>query len=402
MQPQAQTSRLTLLVLSSSIVLGIALGSRQAYGVLIGPYSALHAWSVGIFAFVVALQNLLWGAAQPFTSAIADEWGAHWVAAAGGLMLASGLFMTALTDSQLIMLIGSGILVGVGLSATGFALVLSVVGRAAPVERRGAVMGLVGMFGAAVTMAMSLMADFLTQQFGVNSAMMVMGALALAMVPMGLLMRVGVQNAPSTLALSQPSLRKTVGDAWGHSGFRWLTIGFFVCGFQVAFIGIHLPGYLSTCNMPASLGGITLAVLSGFNMIGSWGCGTLAQRYRPKQVLSLIYLLRSVAIILFVTLPVSIGSSVLFAAAIGMMWLGTVPLTNALIAGIFGTRYMATLFGIVFFSHQVGSFFGAWAGGVAFDFTGSYDSVWYFSAAIGVLASLIHLPIRDAPLAAHT
>ncbi|WP_448191670.1 MFS transporter [Azospirillum sp. sgz301742] len=394
-------SRLTLLIISSSIVLGIALGSRQAYGVLIGPYTAMHAWPIGAFAFVLALQNLLWGVVQPFTSAIADEWGAHWVAAVGGLLLALGLATTAFADSQWVMLVGSGILVGIGLSATSFALVLGVVGRAAPPERRGSAMGLVGMFGSGATMAMSPMADFVTQQFGAQAALLVLAGLGLAMVPMALLMRVGDGGATASVAVSRPGLRQTVSDAWCHSGFRWLTLGFFVCGFHVAFIGIHLPGYLSLCGMPAALGGIALAVLSGFNMLGSWGCGVLAQRYRPKQVLSLLYLLRAVAIILFVTLPVSVGSTLVFAAVMGMMWLGTVPLTNALIAGVFGTRYMATLFGIVFFSHQVGSFFGAWAGGVAFDFTGSYDAVWHFSAAIGVLAAAIHLPIKDAPLAAY-
>ncbi|HEY0832301.1 MAG TPA: MFS transporter [Azospirillum sp.] len=392
--------RLWLLILSSGLVLSIALGSRQAFGVLVGPYSALHAWPIGTFAFVLAVQNLVWGAAQPFASAMAEEWGSHWVAGAGALLFALGLVMTATTANEWVLLVGSGVLVGVGLSATGFALMLGVVGRAAPAHRRGTAMGVAGSLGSLGQMTLSPLLNVTIEGWGVETAVLAMAALTLCMAPIGLLLH-DRRGASAAVFADRPGLGRTLADAWRHSGFRWLTLGFFVCGFHVAFIGIHLPGYLSTCAMPAALGATALAVVGGFNMLGSLGCGVLAQRCRPKQVLSLLYLLRGLAILLFLAVPVTTASTLAFAAAMGLMWLGTVPLTNALIAGVFGTRYMGTLFGIVFFSHQLGSFFGAWAGGVAFDLTGSYDAVWYLCAAMGALAAAIHLPIKDAPLAAY-
>lgn len=394
----ASPNRFWLPLLVGGLILSVAIGNRQAFGVIIAPLTALHGWPVASFAFALAVQNLVWGAAQPFTSALAEEYGAHKVALGGALLTIAGLVLTAVSDAAWLVMIGSGLLVGIGLSATGFAVVLGVVGRAVPAHRRGMALGLAGAFGSFGQMALAPIINGAVLAWGVQAALLLMAGLALVMVPAGWQLR---ETLDSGGVADRPSLGRTLADAARHGGFRWLTLGFFVCGFQLAFIGIHLPGYLATCHMPAALGATALAVVGGFNMIGSWGCGVLAQHYRAKQVLSLLYLLRAVAIVLFLAMPVTPISTLAFAAVMGLMWLGTVPLTNTVIAGIFGTRYMGTLFGIVFFSHQLGSFFGAWAGGIAFDLTGSYDAIWYLCAGLGAVAALVHLPIRDTRLAAY-
>jgi len=394
----SSSARYWLPLLTGGLILTVAIGNRQAFGVIIAPLTVLHGWPVASFAFALAVQNLVWGAAQPFTSALAEEYGAHKVALIGALVTIAGLVLTALSDQAWLVMIGSGVLVGIGLSATGFAVILGVVGRAAPAQQRGMAMGLAGAFGSFGQMAFAPLVNGAIEAWGVQAALLLMAALAVIMLPAGWQLR---ENLDNSSVGNRPSLGRTLADAARHGGFRWLTLGFFVCGFQLAFIGIHLPGYLATCHMPAALGATALAVVGGFNMLGSWGCGVLAQRFRAKQVLSLLYLLRALAIMLFLTIPVTTASTLAFAAVMGVMWLGTVPLTNAVIAGIFGTRYMGTLFGIVFFSHQLGSFFGAWAGGIAFDLTGSYDAIWYLCAGLGVVAALVHLPIRDARLTAY-
>lgn len=372
------------------------MGVRQSFGLFVGPLSVERGWPVATFAFALALQNLLWGVAQPFAGAAADRFGVPKVVAAGGLLYAAGLALTAWVDGASAAVWGAGVLVGLGISAASFAVLLGAVAQAVPPERRSMALGLASAGGSFGQMAMVPVAHGLITTQGVADAMLVMAALALLMAPLALTLRGGSRrHAATTLSLGE-----AIAEASRHSGYRLLTAGFFVCGFQIVFIGVHLPSYLATCHMPPAVGASALTVIGLFNMIGTWAAGWLGGRWRPKYILSGIYIARSVIIVLFLALPKTETSVLLFSAAIGILWLSTVPLTSGLVATVFGPRYMATLFGIVFLSHQVGAFLGTWMGGALFDLMGSYDVVWAISVVLGVVAAVMHLPISDKAIRA--
>lgn len=383
-----------VILLCGALVVSLAMGVRQSFGLIIGPLSAQNAWPVATFSFALAVQNLLWGAAQPFASALAERWGAHRVAIAGGVTYAAGLALTAWGNTAGGAFAGTGILIGLALSGTTFGTVLGVIGRAAPPEKRSMALGIASAGGSFGQMAVIPVASGLIASVGVVQAMLILAVVALLMVPLALALTEPSLNHPQ--AGPTQSMGAAIRGAWNDRSFQLLTLGFFVCGFQVAFVGVHLPNYLALCHMPPALGATALMIIGGFNIIGSWGCGVLGQSQRPRKVLSLIYLLRGIVVALFITLPTTEVSVILFAASMGLLWLGTVPLTSQIIATLYGTRYMGTLFGIVFFSHQIGSFTGVWAGGLLFDATGSYDLVWWGSIGLGVVAAVLHLPIADA------
>ncbi|MCF8507033.1 MAG: MFS transporter, partial [Caulobacter sp.] len=365
-------------------------------GVMVAPYSAIHGWPLATFSLALASQNLLWGMAQPFAAAGAEKWGARRVGALGGLAYAAGLAVTAMAGGPGQAMAGAGLLIGLGLSATSFGVVLGVVGRATPPEKRSVALGIASAGGSFGQMAVVPLASGLTDAWGVVPALWALAGLALLAAPLSMALGEG-RSASSSPAPAGAGPLAAVREAWAVPGFRLLTGGFFVCGFQLAFIGIHLPGYLTLCSMPAALGGTALAVIGAFNMVGSWTCGMLGQRWSPRLLLAAIYAIRGVVIALFVWLPASPAGVLVFAAVMGLLWLGTVPLTSHLIARLFGPRYMGTLFGVVFLGHQIGAFVGAWAGGALFDSTGSYDAVWWATAALGLVAALVHLPIPEHP-----
>lgn len=383
-------------LLAGATIISIAMGVRQSYGLVIGPLSALREWPVATFSLALAVQNLLWGVAQPVTAALAEKYGAEKVGVIGGLLYALGLALTAFSDAAGVALAGSGALVGLALSGTTFGVILGVIGRAAPPEKRSSALGIASAGGSAGQLLVVPLADGLIGVTGVEGALYALGALAVIMAPLSALLAEPHLKGANAGGV-HPSLSAALGSAWGDRSFRLLTAGFFVCGFQVAFVGVHLPMYLSLCHMPPALGPVALMVIGGFNIIGSWGCGVLGQHFKPRKVLSLIYLLRAIIVALFVSLPTTMPGVILFAATMGLLWLGTVPLTSQIIAQHHGTRYMGTLFGLVFFSHQVGSFVGVYMGGALLDATGSYDIVWWASVALGIVAALIHLPIADEP-----
>lgn len=395
---------LTLLLVAGGIVVSVAMGIRQSFGVIISPLSLENGWPLATFSFALALQNLLWGAAQPFAASWAERHGADRVALGGAVLMAVGLGVTVLSDAAWVAVLGSGLLVGVAQAATTHSVVLGVVGRAATPEKRSQALGIASAAGSVGPVVLVALAGGLLPTVGATGTIIALGASALIMLPLAAMLREPHLRAQQATGLSAPSLGllATVRKAWRHGGFRLLTIGFFVCGFQVAFIGVHLPSYLSLCGMPMGLGATALIVIGLFNTGGSWLCGYLGGRYRPKNVLALIYLARGVLILAFVLLPKTEIGVLAFAALMGVMWLGTVPLTSGLIAQIFGTRSMGTLYGVVFFSHQIGSFVGVWAGGLLFDLTGSYDMVWFGAVALGVIAAVVHWPISDTPDADET
>jgi predicted MFS family arabinose efflux permease len=386
-----------LVILAGALIMSAAMGSRQTFGLFIGPFSFDRGLPVTLTAFAIALHNLVWGFTQPFAGAAADRWGAAPVVAFGAVTFAAGLVLTALASSGLMLALGLGILVGIGISCTTFGVVLTALGRAAAPERRSMAMGLASAGGSLGQVLLVPLSQWVTDLSGTAASLLVLAACLLAVAPLGLVLDRQSRSAPAQAEPAMP-LRAAVAQALGHRGYRLLTLGFFTCGFQLAFIGTHLPNYLLLCHMPAGLGATALALVGLFNMVGSWGCGWLGGRFRQQQVLGWLYLVRGAAIAAFFLAPKSEASVVLFAAVMGLTWLGTVPLTSGLVAKVFGVRHLGTLFGVCFLSHQIGSFLGAWAGGFVFDVTGSYFLVWIATAIAGLVAAALHFPIDDRPV----
>jgi predicted MFS family arabinose efflux permease len=385
-------------IIAGALVMSAAMGVRQTFGLFVSPFSFDHGLPITLVAFAIALHNLVWGVTQPFAGAAGDRYGATPVVAFGAAAYAAGLALAAYAPSGPMLVLGMGVLVGIGISCTSFGVVLAAVGRAVPPEKRSTAMGLVSAGGSVGQVLLVPLAQGVSEFSGMDMALLVLAGCMLAMAPLGILMDRGAAQAPAAQQVVLP-LREAVSQALGHRGYRLLTLGFFTCGFQLAFISTHLPAYLQLCHMPAALSATALAVIGLFNMAGSWACGWLGGRFRQHHVLGWLYLVRGGAIALFFLLPKSEFSVLAFAAVMGLVWLGTVPLTSGLVAKVFGTRYLGTLFGVCFLSHQIGSFLGAWLGGYLFDLTGSYSLIWTATAIAGLLAALVHFPIDDRPVA---
>ncbi|MBC7907401.1 MAG: MFS transporter, partial [Rhodospirillaceae bacterium] len=334
------------------------------------------------------------GMFQPFTGAAADRWGAARVAAFGALAFGLGMMMVA-WGGEAPTVIGLGLISGFGLAATSYSVVLGPVGRAVSPQFRTTAMGTGSALGSLGMMAMIPLTQGLIGTLGATKAVWVLACFSLVSIPLALVLHKGEVAARASHAAmgAHQSIREALTEAWGHSGYRLLTLGFFVCGFQLAFIGVHLPGYLALCGMTKGAGATALLVIGGFNVIGTFVAARL--KMRPKYLLSAIYLARAVATFAFVMGPKNEVTLLAFAAVMGLLWLSTVPPTTGLIANLFGPRYLGMLFGVVFFSHQIGSFLGAWLGGIIYDATLSYDIMWMSTVAAGIFATLVHLPIRD-------
>jgi predicted MFS family arabinose efflux permease len=389
----------TLAIVAGALILSAAMGVRQTFGLFIGPFSFDRGLPVTLIAFAIALHNLVWGIAQPFAGAAADRHGAGPVVAFGAATFAAGLALSAIAPSGPVLVIGMGLLVGIGISCTTFGVVITAVGRVASPEKRSMAMGLVSAGGSLGQVLMVPLAQTVRLSAGVSTSLFMLAFLMLLAAPLGSMLDGRASQQGVTHTQPAPSLREALAQASRHRGYRLLTIGFFTCGFQLAFIATHLPGYLLLCHMPVGLGATALALIGLFNMAGSWGCGWLGSRFRQHHVLGWLYLVRSAAIASFFLLPKSSASVMIFAAVMGLTWLGTVPLTSGLVAKVFGTLHLGTLFGVCFLSHQIGSFLGAWLGGFVFDLTGSYAPVWSATVAAGLLAALLHFPIDDTVVA---
>nr|WKF61756.1 putative MFS-type transporter YhjX [Paraburkholderia busanensis] len=399
----------TLVILAGALVLSAAMGIRQTFGLFIGPFSFDRGLPVTQIALAIALHNLVWGFAQPFAGAAADRHGSTPVVAFGAITFAAGLGLAAIAPSGAVLIVGMGLLVGIGVSCTTFGVVLPAVGRIATPQQRSMAMGLVSAGGSVGQVLMVPFAQSVRLSAGIAASLFAMAVLMLLTAPLGkVLDRRGDAGGRANTDLAAPApqadtrhvepLRDVLRIALRHRGYRLLTLGFFTCGFQLAFIATHLPEYLTLCHMPIGLGATALALIGLFNMAGSWACGWLGGRYRQHHVLGWLYVIRSVTIGAFFILPKTSFSVVVFAAVMGLTWLGTVPLTSGLVAKVFGTRHLGTLFGVCFFSHQIGSFLGAWLGGLVFDLTGSYSLLWEATVVAGLLAALLHFPIDDRAL----
>jgi len=383
---------------AGAIIMTAALGVRQTFGLFIGPFSHEHGIPVALIAFAIALHNLVWGFAQPFAGAAADRYGAAPVVAFGSLVFAAGLAVAGVANSGAMLVLGMGVLVGVGVSCTAFGVIMPAVGRAASPEKRSMAMGLVSAAGSLGQVLLVPVAQGVSELSGTTIALLVLAACMVAATPLGILLDRGSKGGVPVEAEEALPLRTATMQALGHRGFCLLTLGFFTCGFQLAFIATHLPNYLQLCHMPAGLGATALALIGLFNMVGCWGFGWLGGRHRQQNLLGWLYLIRSAAIAAFFVLPKTEVSVIVFAVTMGLAWLGTVPLTSGLVAKVFGMRHLGTLFGVCFLNHQVGSFLGAWLGGYLLDLTGSYSVVWVATAIAGVVAALLHFAINDKPV----
>ena len=386
-----------LVVLCGALIITLGMGIRQSFGLFLHPITQDLGLGRETFAFALAMQNVLWGLFQPLTGMIADRFGAARVVVVGAMFYALGLIVMSGATSPMMLNLGAGLLMGIGMAGTGFAVILGAVGRLVTPARRSMALGVVTAGGSFGQFVMAPVGQQLIATQGWSGALITLALAAAAMAPLAVAMAGRAAAAPDR-GTAPDTLSGAIAEASAHSGYRYLTLGFFVCGFQVTFIAVHLPAYLNDAGLTAATAAAALALIGFFNIIGTYACGALGGRYSKKYLLSGLYGLRSVVIAAFLLAPKTETTVLVFAAAIGFLWLGTVPLTSGLVAQIFGVRYMSTLFGIVFFSHQLGSFVGVWLGGYAFDTTGSYDSVWMVSIVLGLAAAMLHLPIAERPL----
>ena len=387
---------MTQVLLCGAAVVTLSMGIRHGFGLFLQPITMDRGWSRETFAFALAIQNLAWGVFGPLAGMLADRYGAWRVLLLGGLLYAGGLVWMALATSGLAFTGSAGLLLGMAQAGTTYAIVFGVVARNVAPERRSWAMGVTAAAGSFGQFLMVPVENWLIGGWGWQNALFVLGAMALLILPLAFGLR---EPAPHLAhAGARQSVRAALREAVAHKGFRLLSAGYFVCGFQLVFIGVHLPSYLKDHGLPPGVASTALALIGLFNVFGTYIAGSLGQHVSKPRMLAAIYILRSLVIVAFISAPVTPWSVYLFAAAMGSLWLSTVPPTNAVVAQIFGVQYMSMLSGIVFLNHQLGSFLGAWLGGRLYDSTGSYDIVWWIAAALGIFAALINWPVNDAPL----
>lgn len=379
----------------AGLIVTLSMGIRHGFGLWLQPITMERGWTRETFAFALAVQNLAWGVATPFAGMLADRFGAFRVLVGCALLYASGLVAMALATTGFGFTMSAGVVLGLAQAGTTYAVVYGVIGRNVPADRRSWAMGVAAAAGSFGQFLMVPVENFLIGHFGWQMALFLLGAGALAIVPLSL----GLKEAPFAKPTpDQQSIGSAIREAFAYPSFRLLMAGYFVCGFQVVFIGVHMPSYLKDNGLSANVATTALALIGLFNVIGTYAAGSLGQRLPKRYILSAIYLLRSVTIVIFLSVPLTPMSVYVFAAVIGVLWLSTVPPTNAVVAQIFGVRHLSMLGGFVFFSHQIGSFLGVWLGGRLYDSTGSYDVVWWIAVGLGVFAALVNLPVRETPI----
>ena len=377
----------------------LTFGPRSTFGFFLQPMSNELGWGRDVFALAVALQNLIWGAVQPFAGAVADRYGtirSLWV---GAILYAAGLVLMAYSTTPGMLTLSAGVLIGFGLAGASFTIVLAAFGKLLPEEWRSFAFGAGTAAGSFGQFLFSPLAVALLGAVGWHNTLIVFAVMVLFCLPLAFAVATPAQDQSAAANAVRPqSFREALGEAFGHGSYILLVLGFFTCGFHVAFITTHLPPYLLDKGLDAKWGGWVIAFIGLFNIIGSVTAGILGSKLPRRYLLAAIYFLRTVAITGFLLVPVTPTSALVFGAAMGVLWLSTVPLTSGLVALMFGVRYMATLFGFVFFSHQVGAAVGVWLGGLLYEQTGSYDVVWWLGAALGIVAGLVNLPIREQPV----
>ena len=383
-------------LLCGALIVTLSMGIRHGFGLWLQPVTMDRGWTRETFAVAIAVQNLAWGLMSPFAGALSDRFGAVWVLVVGSLLYASGLVLMGLSASGLAFMGSAGVLIGMAQSGTTYAVVYGVIGRNVTPDKRSWAMGVTAAAGSFGQFLMVPVESGLIAGVGWQNALFFLGCFALAIVPLAFGLKEAPRGAPTTPQQSMPAALR---EAFGYRSFQLLMAGYFVCGFQVVFIGIHMPSYLKDHGLTPNVATTALALIGLFNVVGTYAAGSLGAVMPKKYILSGIYALRAVVITVFLLVPLTPWSVYVFAAVMGTLWLSTVPPTNALIAQIFGVRYLSMLGGFVFLGHQCGSFLGVWLGGRLYDMTGSYDVVWWISVALGVFAELINLPVREQAIA---
>ncbi len=385
-----------LIIVAGCLISTVGFGLRSVFGLFLEPMTVAHGWSRETFALALAIQNLLWGAGVPVAGALADRFGPSRVLAAGAVVYGIGVYGMAEAESGLMLHLFAGVITGLGVAFTAFSIAMAAMARVVSPERRSLALGLGTAAGSFGQVLFSPLAQAWIQSFGWHDALLILAITAGLLIPLAFLLPndTSVKGEP----VNNQGLGEALREALSHRGYVLLTIGFFVCGFHVAFITVHFPAYVQDLGLAAHVGAYAIALIGLFNIAGSFLSGAYGQRWSKKSGLSSIYFLRAITIAALLLAPKTEVTIYLFAGAMGILWLSTVPLTTGIVAQVFGVRYMATLFGIVFFSHQLGSFMGAWLGGFLFDQTGSYDIVWWIAVGLGILAAMLHWPVDEAPI----
>jgi MFS family permease len=388
-----------VIVLCGCLISLVSFGPRATLGFFLTPMSQANGWDRDVFGLALAIQNILWGVGQPFAGAVADRFGTVRVLCAGGILYAIGLALMAYSTTPGLLDLAAGVLVGFGLAGSSFAVVLGAFGKLLPESWRLLAFGAGTAAGSFGQFLYSPLAVSLIDAYGWENALLVFAVGMLLVLPLSLALATAPAGEGASHGGAAQSLGQALSEAVGHRSYMLLVVGYFTCGFQLAFITVHMPAYLVDRGLSAQVGGWTIAAIGLFNIVGSLASGWLGGLMPKRYLLSLIYLARAAAVLAFISFPVTPATSILFGAVMGLLWLSTVAPTNGIIAVMFGTRWLATLAGVAFFSHQVGGFLGVWLGGLAFVHTGSYDVVWWLSVLFGVLSAVINLPIVEKPVA---
>ena len=378
-------------------IVTLSMGIRHGFGLWLQPITQAQGWTRETFAFAIAVQNLSWGIFGIFAGMVADRFGAFRVIAGGAVLYALGLAGMALSPTGLLFTLTAGVLIGAAQAGTTYAVIYGVIGRNISADKRSWAMGVAAAAGSFGQFLMVPTEGFLISALGWQTALLVLAGAVLLIVPMALGLRESSFASGASIKRDQ-SIGQALREALKYPSFQMLMAGYFVCGFQVVFIGVHMPSYLKDKGLSPQVAGYALALIGLFNVFGTYAAGVLGQRIAKRKILATIYISRAVVIAVFLAAPLSPASVYIFSSLMGLLWLSTIPPTNAVVAQIFGIQHMSMLSGFIFFSHQIGSFMGVWLGGFLYDRTGSYDIVWYIAIALGVLAALVNLPVRETPI----
>lgn len=394
--PTRKLSMAQVLICGAAIVT-LSMGIRHGFGLWLQPITQAQGWTRETFAFAIAVQNLSWGIFGIFAGMLADRFGAFRVIAGGAVLYALGLVGMALSPTGLLFTLSAGVLIGAAQAGTTYAVIYGVIGRNISAEKRSWAMGVAAAAGSFGQFLMVPVEGFLISGLGWKEALLALSAAVLLIAPLAFGLRESSFGG-SNSAPREQSILQALKEAFKYPSFQLLMAGYFVCGFQVVFIGVHMPSYLRDKGLSPQVASYALALIGLFNVFGTYAAGALGQRLQKKNILAFIYLARAVVIAVFIAAPLSPASVYIFASVMGLLWLSTIPPTNAVVAQIFGIQHLSMLSGFVFFSHQIGSFLGVWLGGFLYDRTGSYNIVWYITIGLGVLAALVNLPVREAPI----
>ena len=397
MNASSNTRNVGVIIAAACLISLLGFGTRSALGLFLEPMSDARGWGREVFAIALAIQNLIWGFGVPVASALSDRYGPSRVLAIGALLYSLGTAGMAYSDTGAMLNLFAGVITGLGIAMSSFSIALAAMVRVVAVEKQSLVLGLGTAAGSLGQVLFSPLSQYFIEAWGWDSTLLLLGTTTLAIVPLAFLLP-GVTTGGSPSKVEQ-SIGDALAEALRHRGYVLLTAGFFVCGFHVAFIAVHMPAWVQDLGLGPEVGAYALAIIGLMNIAGSFISGLVGRYWQKKNGLVAIYALRAIAITALMLAPKTPLTIYLFAASMGFLWLSTVPLTSGIVAQVFGARYMATLFGVVFLGHQLGSFSGVWLGGYLYDTTGSYDSVWWAGVALSVLATLLHLPINERPLA---